>query len=779
MFLIKLLLLLLIGLTYGEDYYKLLGINKAADNREIRRAFKKIAVVQHPDKNQDDPEAHAKFVKLTRAYEVLKDPESRKHYDMFGVEKETSSWSNSKYHSYSYYRDHFGIYDDDPQIITLNSADFESNVLKSDSQWFVNYYSPSCSHCHDLAPTWRKLATELEGAIMFGAVNCEEDWNLCRQQNIRSYPSLVFYPTNERFNGDRNRENLLEFILNRLKTDIRFVNSNDDWEKLTVKNEYISWLLLLCNGESQTECLSVQERTILAAMLNNLVGMAVIDCQAVAMCKDFLDGEYSTAVYWEKAQHSNSYAARVLNNKQPLEMAKEVLDYIPGLKQLDTGSFKDILNQLEMGSQTAWLVYFHLGAAAELDVEVKKLPAMLQQLNVGRVNCGHHATICSDLSVSRYPSFAVLKPGGGYEFYHGTVSAHSVAQFAKESATAINLRTLSQHLFPQLVTESQDGNTVWFIDFYSPWCPPCLRFLPELRKASRTVDSVRFGTVDCTIHSQLCKEHNIQSYPTTMLFNRSEQAQRFQGEHSAHSVIDFIQDLLNPTVIKLNEETFYTKVGMKSPDSIWVVDFFMPWCGPCQALAPQWRKFAKLVSDQENVHIAEVNCQEETKLCSQQGVRSYPTIRLYPLRSHGLNTVALYSGYHRDAKSFRQWLFSFLPSRVVELTPDTFTQVLQGNEYWLVDFYAPWCGHCNVFDPEFRTVAQKLEKKVKAGKVNCDSYRSLCQRTGVTQYPTVQFYSPGSNNYKGLEITSQSADRIISFVEQKLANHYTRIHDEF
>lgn len=55
---------------------------------------------------------------------MLKDAQLRKHYDIYGEEKESSSWSNSQYHSYSYYTDQFGIYDDDPQIITLNTADF-------------------------------------------------------------------------------------------------------------------------------------------------------------------------------------------------------------------------------------------------------------------------------------------------------------------------------------------------------------------------------------------------------------------------------------------------------------------------------------------------------------------------------------------------------------------------------------------------------------------------------------------------------------------------------
>lgn len=59
--------------------------------------------------------------------------------------------------------------------------------------WFVNFYSAHCHHCHELAPTWRKLASDLEGVIRIAAVNCEDDWVLCRQLGIKSYPSLLIY----------------------------------------------------------------------------------------------------------------------------------------------------------------------------------------------------------------------------------------------------------------------------------------------------------------------------------------------------------------------------------------------------------------------------------------------------------------------------------------------------------------------------------------------------------------------------------------------------------
>lgn len=68
---------------------------------------------------------------------------------------------------------------------------------------------------------------------------------------------------------------------------------------------------------------------------------------------------------------------------------------------------------------------------------------------------------------------------------------------------------------------------------------------------------------------------------------------------------------------------------------------------------------------------------------------------------------SIYSGFQRDAHSLRQWLFGFIPSSVEELTPESFERrVLDSEQPWLVDFYAPWCGHCIVFAPEFQIIAQ-------------------------------------------------------------------------
>ena len=69
-----------------RDYYDVLGVKKNASEAEIKKAYRKLAMKYHPDRNKDDKSAEEKFKELNEAYAVVSDPEKRKQYDMFGAD---------------------------------------------------------------------------------------------------------------------------------------------------------------------------------------------------------------------------------------------------------------------------------------------------------------------------------------------------------------------------------------------------------------------------------------------------------------------------------------------------------------------------------------------------------------------------------------------------------------------------------------------------------------------------------------------------------------------
>lgn len=94
----------------SKDYYNILGVDKNSTQDEIKKAYRKLAVKHHPDKNPDDVKSEEKFKEVSEAYDVLGDPEKKSNYDRFGSSKGSSFGGNPFGGSdpFDIFRDMFG-----------------------------------------------------------------------------------------------------------------------------------------------------------------------------------------------------------------------------------------------------------------------------------------------------------------------------------------------------------------------------------------------------------------------------------------------------------------------------------------------------------------------------------------------------------------------------------------------------------------------------------------------------------------------------------------------
>lgn len=238
-------------------------------------------------------------------------------------------------------------------------------------------------------------------------------------------------------------------------------------------------------------------------------------------------------------------------------------------------------------------------------------------------------------------------------------------------------------------------------------------------------------------------------------------------------------------VVDLTEANFERLVTQS--DQIWIVEFYAPWCGHCQQFVPEYSKGATALKG--IIKVGAVNADDHKSLGGRFGVRGFPSVKIFganknkpedysgPRTAQGLVDAALSAARNKATASLggkQQSSSKSSKDDVIELTDANFdSKVLDSEDMWLVEFFAPWCGHCKNLAPHWAQAATELKGKVKLGAMDATAHSVNPSRFGVQGYPTIKFFPPGKKDASSAEeyTGGRTSNDIVNWALEKLAEN--------
>ncbi|KAI3648870.1 hypothetical protein MP228_006724 [Amoeboaphelidium protococcarum] len=455
---------------------------------------------------------------------------------------------------------------DSPFIEDLRGPQADSKFKTG--AWLVEYYTPWCPICQKFAPQYKQVAqalfdqdeldlkkrfsldfaTDYKQLVHIAKVNCAVHQNTphCDMQALSGYPSLYLFQNGNRveeYVGDRNAQSVVFYLKSK---GLLTAPSSDVASQQK-------------NPQSGGQYITDLTPEAFEWFVKNNAALAIVE------------------FYSNMCHHCKAFK--------------------PHFEQVA----KDLISS---------------GEAAEFKA------SHYRNVIVGRVDCldsdAGNGELCQENDIFSFPTVrAFTFDGKVIQTFNGAPKAEPFAQWIKSVMKEVGqkyppsqqtmLQPLKDPLKPEQLADKEsaddvksllktddndriiksDGQVVvltddklnsfestiakgpWFIEFYAPWCHHCKKLEPVWTKLAQELrDSTRFGKVDCTSNTALCKIHHVKGYPTLLFFYNGKMVADYRNPRTIEMLKDFALQMSRQIVQKLTDVNQFSKLNSQDTSSI-------------------------------------------------------------------------------------------------------------------------------------------------------------------------------------------------------------------
>ncbi|KAH6958313.1 hypothetical protein DER45DRAFT_483909 [Fusarium avenaceum] len=371
---------------------------------------------------------------------------------------------------------------------------------------------------------------------------------------------------------------------------------------------------------------------------------------------------------------------------------------------------------------------------------------------------------------------------------------------AEEEANPVKPSTFNGKTVPPLKEltpanweEEIKKNKFLMVKHYSPYCKHCTRFAPTFQTLYEFYYTSKppvedpdttftkyydfsFGTVNCVAYYDFCMDHNIQSYPTSILYEDGKVSETLRGIKNMTTMTGAVENALAKThpgrpgltVLPNPGDTAYpppeadkqaTEPVAEKKEAGAQGEAKAPVEKPAgdaekpleTAPEPAGKNAGKSLDDVTQMP-KEAEKPDKTDSTEKPAEES-TAAKTGSQNSFGADWKVPSTGQMLKKPKPKDDTPKYnLEGISAPLTPDNFDAlVTNSKDPWFIKFYAPWCSHCKAMAPTWQQLAKNMQGKLNIGEVNCEADHKLCTQMGVKAFPTILFMTgTEKSEYKGL-----------------------------